>query len=785
MTVAHRADAPVVIFNVGTSVTFTKPVGLAVGDIMVARLWVFENDFTSSTAGTTAASSGWNPELRTDWAGGGPANSSTQFILSKVATSGDVAASNFTFNFTLISGGTAHSVTCWCDLSAWIPGDTTTPISVTEVSANTGTGTAAAGTSVTSTRGGVALAFTSSSTGARSSGVPATWSAMGYSPYDGNVYTEFKTVAASGSTGTASSTYGTSQNWLVQIIVIQEAGGGGGTDTPMTIDVTQTQTIVRLRGVGLIKSITNSQTLVRLRAILRTLTATETQTPSMTKGQGFLKLLSAVVTQTMVRLRSVGQVRSATETQTTGTTPTKAVTETFTQTLTRQRALAPIAKNVIETQTPTRLRALSPIAKSAIETQTPSMAKGQGYLKTATATAVQTVVYIRALGLVRSATSAQTLFTARALVRTLVAIQAQTAVANRALAKGLLVTDSQAATMFRSAVRLLSLTTTQTPTYSRAAAKVLSALSTQTLDRTRALARALNVNEAQTPSVDAQQSGGGSQSMTLTADAIQTVSLVRAIARSLLTTETQTAIRERALALPNRSTTNTQTPSMVKGQGFFKTLTAITTQTLVAIRNVGASKSSTSSQTPSIGPRQFAVARSINDVQTASAAKSFANTRSSTETQTPSLVKGQGYFKTITANAVQTALSLVRNVGKLLLRTQPQTSSIGRTFTMERNAVATQTAVRQRAIDRYIAIVSAQQASSQAAGGASQFMTVLGDQVQTAYLSRHLGFRLLPALQTQLPSMTYVVVGGGGLVTSITLDPNSLPARATIRIILP
>ncbi len=84
--------------NSGT-VTMTKPVGLAVGDWLVAGVWADRDSGSSVTNINTPA--GWTQEEI--WFAGGP--NAAMAIFSKVADAGDVAAANFTFT---ASGSTGN-----------------------------------------------------------------------------------------------------------------------------------------------------------------------------------------------------------------------------------------------------------------------------------------------------------------------------------------------------------------------------------------------------------------------------------------------------------------------------------------------------------------------------------------------------------------------------------------------------------------------------------------------------------------------------------------------------
>lgn len=73
-----------------TTLTITKPTGLAEGDLMVAILSA--GDAGDTSVGTWNTASGWSLVETNDFYGG-----VSQSVQIKVATSGDVAASNFSF----------------------------------------------------------------------------------------------------------------------------------------------------------------------------------------------------------------------------------------------------------------------------------------------------------------------------------------------------------------------------------------------------------------------------------------------------------------------------------------------------------------------------------------------------------------------------------------------------------------------------------------------------------------------------------------------------------------
>lgn len=80
-----------------TTVTITKPTGLAVGDLMVAFLNATGN--TSSGLGTWTQLSGWTALTTNNWYHTSGNVAITNVAQYKIADSGDVAASNFTFTY--------------------------------------------------------------------------------------------------------------------------------------------------------------------------------------------------------------------------------------------------------------------------------------------------------------------------------------------------------------------------------------------------------------------------------------------------------------------------------------------------------------------------------------------------------------------------------------------------------------------------------------------------------------------------------------------------------------
>jgi predicted GNAT family acetyltransferase len=403
-----------------------------------------------------------------------------------------------------------------------------------------------------------------------------------------------------------------------------------------------------------------------------TINATQTQAASMVKGQGRFSTLSATQTQTPSRLRSAGRLLSSVHVQSTSAGPSAVsglgFTATQAQTPSRVRALGG-PKAATETQTSTRLRLVSS-TKSATNTQTPSVTKGQGYFKTLTATVVQTAVLARALGLFRSITQVQTLFRAVAIARALSAVETQSKALARAITTGRAVTGAQSASLTKAADRLHAATQTQTASRSRALARALSVTAAQTLVRVRALAKALSVTNSETPSVQVVPSGGGpiNYPMTLNATVAQTIALARACARPLSALQSQSITRSRVLALLAKSATQTQAPSLVKGQGYFKTLTSTAVQTAARVLGLGVARGATQTQAAT-ATRGFAATRTAIATQIANAARALGIRKAANQTQTPTLAKGRGFFVTLAAVAIQVA-TVVRNIGTTRFATQ-------------------------------------------------------------------------------------------------------------------
>lgn len=342
-------------------------------------------------------------------------------------------------------------------------------------------------------------------------------------------YLDMRSVAGAGQARngvnkfTVSGTFvlGTSQPPVVELFdrrpVIVLASGGA--NTPMTLTVTQTQTLSQARVLALPRSVTSTQTPSRVRALALLRSATGTQTPSMVRG--IVPLAKTVTnTQTPSMVRALGLPRAVTSTQTVTLGP---------------RALG-LLRSVTSTQTLSQVRALTR-SLAATSVQTPALSRALG--KPLLATATQTPSHARALGLLRSVTSTQTPSRSRALTLLRSVTQAQTPSMLRALALLRSVTATASPGVQFSGHNFLAFaaTITQTPSLQRAVTRLRSVTATQTPAITRALSVTRVGTNAQAPAV------------------------VRALTRALIVQETQTPSRLRAVGLV-RAVAATQAPSL-------------------------------------------------------------------------------------------------------------------------------------------------------------------------------------------------------------------------------
>lgn len=308
-----------------------------------------------------------------------------------------------------------------------------------------------------------------------------------------------------------------------------DAVAGGGSNTPMTLNATQTQTVsAAQRAAARSLQVTASQTLTRLRAAARSLTATQVQVvgaaPTMIDGQSF----------------------TATQTQTVAS-PTRAATRTLsitaTQAATLQRALGKLL-SATDQQVASVARALA-ATRTVTQAQAATLAKGAGTLRTISVVAAQLATLQRTVGATRSAT------------------EAQAATVQRAAARTLLVTATQTLTRLRALARALGVTAVQVPTESHtssggAGSMTLSATCTQAASYARACAQALSRTAAAAPTVQRTLTRPGAS-----ATQVQVPSLIKGqgFFRNASATCTQAATRLREVLRP-RAATVVQVPAV-------------------------------------------------------------------------------------------------------------------------------------------------------------------------------------------------------------------------------
>lgn len=365
-----------------------------------------------------------------------------------------------------------------------------------------------------------------------------------------------------------------------------------------------------------------------------TISATQTQTPSVARAVGLIRSLSQ--TQTASRARAVGRPLSVTQAQSTGASPT----------------LGPIG-----------------LSLSATQTQTPSRARSVGRVLSLTASGVPSLA--RNIGRPRSATETQTPILAQSRALTLTVTQVQSSTVARAGSRALSAVQSQTPAMVRALARPLPVAQAQTPTLARNVGLPRSVTQVQTPSRSRALGRSFSLVQAQSPDV----STGGAGTMTLSTGQTQTPSFRRALARLLAATAVQSPALARTL--PRILTvTQAQTPSLLKGNSYFKNLSANATQTPARLLAVGRVLALAQTQIPTT-KRAIDLRWQVVVVASSSVAKSIPKALAAGQLQTPSVLRGNGYFKTLSATQNQVP-SRQLAFGRPFLVTQAQAPALVR-----------------------------------------------------------------------------------------------------------
>jgi hypothetical protein len=224
---------------------------------------------------------------------------------------------------------------------------------------------------------------------------------------------------------------------------------GGGTNTPMTISVTQAQALTMARQVGLPRSATETQTRSRIVAIARSIVGANTATATAAKAlprsaavtqvqlgsaaeaRGLVRTIVATASQLAGRIVGVGLPRAATQAQAGG------------------RAVGVgVARAGGETQTPTiKSRGIGWVVAAAA-TQALAMVRNIGRALAITSTATPSAQEVQGGGgthnVNASATQVQTPTVRRAVARAIAAVAAGTPTAAKALARSVAATAAQA-----------------------------------------------------------------------------------------------------------------------------------------------------------------------------------------------------------------------------------------------------------------------------------------------------------------------------------------------------
>lgn len=425
----------------------------------------------------------------------------------------------------------------------------------------------------------------------------------------------------------------------------------GGTNTPMTVSATHTQTTAVGRGLGAAKSGTISQVLSRVRALSQTRSATQTQTPSRSRDVTRAIAL-ATHTTTPSQARSVGRSASATQAQ--------AATLA-------QRAVARVLA-LVQSQAPSLAKAL-PRAHSVTQAQTPSVRRDAPKLYLVTQT--QAPTRTRDVARPRSVAQAQTASApARAVSRALLFAATQTLSLARALARALNAAGTATATLNTSGggsqAMTLSATVSQTLSLVRASARTIASGSTQTPTRARAVARQpLSATHPQTPSV----AKGSGRFVTVSATVTQTLTRLRSLGLGRLRDQAQTLAQSRALglrhgatqqqapskqrSLPRQATaTVTQTPSVSKGSGYYLTIAAAHVQTAARSIGLGVARVATQAQAATLG-RALGIARSLAQTQVLTRLRDVVRALLGGNTQTPNSGQNAGASYDLELEAAQ------------------------------------------------------------------------------------------------------------------------------------
>jgi hypothetical protein len=196
----------------GFSNVLTLPSGLAAGDCMILRVGFG----SGASIPVLSTPSGWTAlDSQNDGSG---SSAFTQATFYRVFVAGDTTVTA-SFDRTCFSD---------VDVSAYTGNDTVTPIGAGEHSSNASVsaGTTATGTGVTASTNGSYLVYLESDGTGRTSGPAGMSNRL---TYDTDIYTDDVAINA-GATGNKTSNLGTSQTWIVQMVVIKPAATSVSTD---------------------------------------------------------------------------------------------------------------------------------------------------------------------------------------------------------------------------------------------------------------------------------------------------------------------------------------------------------------------------------------------------------------------------------------------------------------------------------------------------------------------------------------------------------------------------
>jgi hypothetical protein len=418
----------------GTTFVPTKPVGLAVGDLLIAA-------FYTDATGTVTMPSGFtnrfnvNPSgamhLRVDW---------------KVADSGDVAATNFTWSWT----GSVWRVGCLLRVTG---AATTTPFENDTSAQNTtsvaGTNSSLPNAALTgaATVDDLVLLITSiTNNNSPTWSAPSTWTLQWNSADDVGIA---KQNLASGGAA-PSSTHVTVADSNVSpgpgatiVLAIKSPSGGGttfnlsGSTTQAqslsirravnaTRAISQPQVLALVRGVNLARSVAQTQSLALARAVNLIRSATQAQSVSLTAQKVFL------LTRSITQAQALALAKQAQLTRSVGQAQSLALAQAVRRTLaTIQAETAILTKQIV-------------LARSTTQTQSLSIASQKVFLLVRSVTQAQAVTLRKAVSLTLNASQTQAVVLRQAIVQTLRVTQPTSALLTQGVRLTRSLTQSQA-----------------------------------------------------------------------------------------------------------------------------------------------------------------------------------------------------------------------------------------------------------------------------------------------------------------------------------------------------